>query len=158
MRTAYQYDGLPLCAYKFTGKERDAESGLDNFIKRYFGSSLGWFMTPDPVGIMKQKIRDPQRWNMYSYARNNPLRFTDPTGQYVCNGNQDQCTQIKAGYDAAQKALAAAKPKSEQAKQLKSVLDFLGKPGQANRVAVTFGKLDTGTPAQTTTQTTTNLE
>ena len=67
--------------YKFTGKEGDAESGLDNFIKRYHASSLGRFMTPDPVGIMKQKLIDPQQWNMYSYARNNPLRFVDPTGR-----------------------------------------------------------------------------
>jgi RHS repeat-associated protein len=62
---------------------------------------------------------------------------------------KDQCSQIEAGYDAAKRALDAAKPKSERAKQLKSVLGFLGKPGEANGVAVTFGKLDTGTPAVT---------
>jgi RHS repeat-associated protein len=45
--------------YKFTGKERDAESGLDNFGKCYFGSSLGRFMTPDPP-LMDQHIADPQ--------------------------------------------------------------------------------------------------
>lgn len=39
-------------------------------------------MTPDPIGIMKQKLRDPQQWNMYAYTRNNPLRFMDPTGMY----------------------------------------------------------------------------
>ena len=50
-------------AYKFTGKERDAESGLDNFGKRYHGSSLGRFMTPDPIHVMKQKFTDPQQWN-----------------------------------------------------------------------------------------------
>ena len=69
--------------YKFTGKERDSESGLDNFGKRYNASSMGRFMTPDPIMIMKQKLRDPQQWNMYSYAANNPMTFTDPTGQYV---------------------------------------------------------------------------
>jgi RHS repeat-associated protein len=36
-----------LTAYKFTSKERDAESGLDMFGARYYGSSLGRFMTPD---------------------------------------------------------------------------------------------------------------
>lgn len=36
--------------YKFTGKERDSESGLDNFEARYLGSSLGRFMSPDPMG------------------------------------------------------------------------------------------------------------
>src|SRR5580704_8092878 len=33
--------------HKFTGKERDAESGLDNFGARYDSSNLGRFMTPD---------------------------------------------------------------------------------------------------------------
>src|SRR5713101_3353668 len=33
--------------YKFTGKERDTESGLDNFGARFFTSNLGRFMTPD---------------------------------------------------------------------------------------------------------------
>jgi len=59
--------------YNFTGKERDAESGLDNFGKRYHASTMGRFMTPDPIMIMKQKLTDPQQWNMYSYSRNNPL-------------------------------------------------------------------------------------
>jgi RHS repeat-associated protein len=67
-------------AHKFTGKERDAESGLDNFGARYNASTLGRFMTPDPIGIMKQKFVDPQQWNMYAYVRSNPLRFVDPTG------------------------------------------------------------------------------
>jgi RHS repeat-associated protein len=71
--------------YKFTGKERDAETGLDYFGARYYGSNMGRFLTPDPIGIMKQKLRDPQQWNMYSYARNNPLRFMDPTGMYVAS-------------------------------------------------------------------------
>jgi RHS repeat-associated protein len=37
-------------SYKFTGKERDSESGLDNFGARYFGSSMGRFMSPDSLG------------------------------------------------------------------------------------------------------------
>lgn len=37
--------------YKFTGKERDSESGLDNFGARYDASSMGRFMTPDPANI-----------------------------------------------------------------------------------------------------------
>jgi RHS repeat-associated protein len=63
--------------YKFTGKERDAESGLDNFEARYFGSSMGRFMSPDPMG---GDTKDPQSLNRYAYVRNNPLKLTDPTG------------------------------------------------------------------------------
>ena len=70
-------------AYKFTGKERDSESGLDNFGARYDSSSLGRFMTPDPVTMLPQRLRDPQQINLYAYARNNPLRFIDPTGTTI---------------------------------------------------------------------------
>jgi hypothetical protein len=41
-------------------------------------------MSPDPILIMGQRIDDPQQWNLYSYVRNNPLRFLDPTGKYTC--------------------------------------------------------------------------
>ena len=63
--------------YKFTGQERDAESGNDYFHVRYFGSGVGRFMSPDPLGGHPE---DPQTLNRYAYARNNPLLFSDPTG------------------------------------------------------------------------------
>ena len=64
----------------FTGKERDSESGLDNFGARYNSSSMGRFMSPDPIVVTKRRLTDPQRLNLYAYARNNPLRYTDPKG------------------------------------------------------------------------------
>ncbi len=64
-------------AYKFTAKERDSESGLDYLGMRYYASNLGRFATTD---IGPPSPRDPQSWNRYSYARNNPLRFVDPDG------------------------------------------------------------------------------
>ena len=73
---------------KFTGKERDSESGLDYFGARYNGSTMGRFMTPDPLG---GKLVDPQTLNRYSYVINNPLRFTDPTGLYTCKDDNNQC-------------------------------------------------------------------
>lgn len=83
-------DEQPVCLPpQFTGKERDSESGLDNFGKRYFGSSLGRFMTPDPP-LMDQHIADPQSWNLYSYVRNNPVSFIDPDGnaiELLCSGS-----------------------------------------------------------------------
>ena len=79
-------------AYKFTGKERDGESSLDFFNARYYSSSLGRFLSPDPdnAGSLEE---DPQRWNGYSYARNNPLLYTDPDGTDVriCIDGQDEC-------------------------------------------------------------------
>jgi RHS repeat-associated protein len=67
--------------YKYTGKERDTESNLDNFGKRYNAPSMGRFMTPDPVKLSPGRMRDPQQLNLFAYARNNPMRFLDPDGQ-----------------------------------------------------------------------------
>jgi RHS repeat-associated protein len=73
--------------YKFTGKERDSESGLDNFGARYNASSLGRFMSVDPIWVKADRIVDPQRLNLYAYGRNNPLKFKDPTGMDLKMGN-----------------------------------------------------------------------
>jgi RHS repeat-associated protein len=65
--------------YKFTGKERDTESGLDNFGARYDASSLGRFMTPDSLNTLD--LSHPQKLNRYTYANNNPLSNVDVGGQ-----------------------------------------------------------------------------
>jgi RHS repeat-associated protein len=86
-------------AYKFTGKERDSESGLDNFIARYDSSNLGRFMSPDPsnYGAIDES---PQTWNMYSYVANNPLNATDPNGLdcvYTQNFSKDGTVTVERG-------------------------------------------------------------
>jgi len=67
--------------YKFTGKERDAESGLDNFGARYNSPELGRFMSVDPSGV-SVKLHNPQTLNRYTYALNNPLAYVDPNGKW----------------------------------------------------------------------------
>ncbi len=66
--------------YKFTAKERDTESGLDNFGARYNASTLGRFMSPDPDNAGAAAGNNPQSWNAYSYVLNNPLNAVDPDG------------------------------------------------------------------------------
>jgi len=66
--------------FMFTGKERDSESGLDNLGARFDSSSMGRFMSPDAF-FNDSHVGDPQSWNEYAYARNNPLRYIDPTGE-----------------------------------------------------------------------------
>ncbi len=80
MRALGYYYDVP---HRFTGKERDSESGLDNFGARYNASTMGRFMSPDPGNIGVNRL-NPQSWNAYSYSLNNPLSLTDPTGLYVC--------------------------------------------------------------------------
>jgi RHS repeat-associated protein len=72
-------------AKKFTGKERDTETGLDYFGARYYGSRIGRFTTIDPVFTWEPNLTDPQRWNRYAYGRDNPLRYVDPDGRVVVN-------------------------------------------------------------------------
>ena len=65
---------------RFTGKERDAETGLDYFGARYMSSAQGNFASPDlPANYL---VSLPQSWNKYSYALNNPLAIVDPDGQF----------------------------------------------------------------------------
>ena len=64
---------------KFTGQERDAESGLDFFQSRYYGSALGRFTSPDPYNAGADPT-NPQSWNAYAYVLNNPLSNIDPSG------------------------------------------------------------------------------
>mgnify|MGYP003345271170 FL=1 len=59
---------------KFTGKERDAETGLDWMKTRYFSGAQGRFTSPDKP-FADQFPEDPQSWNLYTYVRNNPLKM-----------------------------------------------------------------------------------
>jgi RHS repeat-associated protein len=78
-----EHDYCPNVAqnYKFTGKERDAESGLDNFGARFYSSALTRFSSPDPV-VLSQQLGDPQTLNKYSYVFNRPTVLVDPDGQW----------------------------------------------------------------------------
>ncbi|SHF57127.1 RHS repeat-associated core domain-containing protein [Fodinibius roseus] len=59
--------------YRFTGKERDPESGLYYHGARYYAPWLGRWMSCDPAGTV-------DGLNLYRYVRGNPLRLTDPNG------------------------------------------------------------------------------
>jgi RHS repeat-associated protein len=93
---------------RFTGKERDNESGLDYFGARYYGSSMSRFMSPDPSGLSFADPENPQSLNLYSYVRNNPLTNTDPTGM-ECVWPSKFCSCPELGYTS-----CSSKCRSEQ--------------------------------------------
>jgi RHS repeat-associated protein len=73
-------------AMKFTGHQRDFlgdwytdnSDYLDYMHARYYNPVMGRFLSVDPVRGFAQ---DPQSWNRYTYALNNPIRHKDPTGR-----------------------------------------------------------------------------
>lgn len=59
--------------YRFSGKERDGESGLSYFGARYLAPWLAKWVSCDPLGPVEGS-------NLYTYVHTNPLRFSDPIG------------------------------------------------------------------------------
>jgi RHS repeat-associated protein len=100
MRLAACANQLSRSSSRYTGKERDTESGNDYFGARYYRSTMGRFMSPDwsagAVPVPYAKLDNPQGLNLYTYAGNNPLSMIDPDGH-------------NAATDADGKACASAK-------------------------------------------------
>ena len=63
---------------KFTGQTEDEAAGLYWYASRAYDPAIGRFVSPDPI---VPAPANPQSLNRYSYVRNNPLKFVDPTGQ-----------------------------------------------------------------------------
>src|SRR5918997_3062264 len=66
--------------FQYTGQEKDDETGLNYYNYRYYDSHIRRFTQPDDI---IQDVYNPQDLNRYSYVRNNPIRYTDPSGHYA---------------------------------------------------------------------------
>jgi RHS repeat-associated protein len=68
--------------YSYTTKERDEETGLVYFGKRYYGPEMGRWLTPDPLftEVPSAAQQKPLSSNLYAYVRNNPANYVDPDG------------------------------------------------------------------------------
>jgi RHS repeat-associated protein len=77
----YDYDSLfPDVNYTFTDQEDDDEFGFYNYGARLYDPVLGRFISPDS---MVPDPGDPQALNRYTYCLNNPLIYTDPSGEFI---------------------------------------------------------------------------
>ncbi|MEU4420323.1 SpvB/TcaC N-terminal domain-containing protein [Actinoplanes sp. NPDC024001] len=66
--------------YRYTGKERDRETGLDYAGARYLAPWLGRWISPDPAGI-------EDGLNVYCYVQSNPVNLVDESGRYAKGGS-----------------------------------------------------------------------
>jgi RHS repeat-associated protein len=84
--------------YRYTGKERDEESGLYYYGARYCAAWLGRWTNCDPIGI-----RDGN--NVYCYVRNNPIVNSDPAGSQTAKSdpNNEWAQDVKRLVGEAQK-------------------------------------------------------
>ncbi|MFH0343774.1 MAG: RHS repeat domain-containing protein [Chromatiales bacterium] len=62
----------------YTGKFEEPDLGIQNFGARWYDPRIGRFLAIDPAGFDPQ---NPQSFNRYAYANNNPYRFVDPNGE-----------------------------------------------------------------------------
>jgi len=108
--TAYQAVNANIRAaakrYRYTGMERDEETGLNYHSARYYLPWLGRWTASDPIGI-------GDGVNVYQYAHNHPIRFSDINGT-----DGVDTTQIQADITALVQRLATTESGSDESRQI----------------------------------------
>jgi RHS repeat-associated protein len=72
----------------YTGQRDITGTGLMDYNFRMYSPLLGRFTQPDSI---IPGAANSQNWNRYSYTRNNPINFNDPSGHVTCDGSGDTC-------------------------------------------------------------------
>jgi len=93
--TRYAWESTPT-TFQYTGQRNDAIIGLLFYNARYYDSALGRFIQADTI---VPNPAHPQDLNRYSYAANNPLRFSDPSGHWYYDPGCDCLVQTDADYN-----------------------------------------------------------
>lgn len=126
------YDGAG-----YTGHVMDGTTGLTYMQQRYYDPQIGRFLSVDPVTA---NSGTGGNFNRYWYANNNPYKFFDPDGRYVCSGSKTECANFDKAVARAKDAAGSSKLSAEQRRTLNAAVDFYGEKGD-ERVQVSFGDL-----------------
>jgi RHS repeat-associated protein len=83
-RTPYTNNCPTTNNYKFEGKERDTETGNDDFGARYYSNRFGRWLSADwssvPIPVPYANLTNPQTLNLYSMVSDDPESFADLDG------------------------------------------------------------------------------
>jgi RHS repeat-associated protein len=135
---------------RFTGQIFDAESGLYYYNARYYDPELGRFIQPDDI---IPDYGNPQTYNRYSYCRNDPLTYSDPSGHDdTYTGASGRAMLQEEDSDAAGVVLRARQSAATTATVLRTAAELNPIVGAANggigavsgNDAITGEKLTTG--------------
>jgi RHS repeat-associated protein len=96
---------------------------LDYMHARYYDPNLGRFLSVDPGVDVEEAMHEPQLWNRYSYAGNNPMRYVDPNGR-----ERLPCAEFAQTWHCADVPWRGWK--SEAASQLSIAMWFAPLPGE----------------------------
>lgn len=97
------------------------------------GTACARFVSPDPVPA---NPNNGTNFNRYWYANNNPYKFTDPDGRYVCTSGPQNCTRIDKAIAAIGTAAGNLPSSSYESQIVQNSADFYGQPWQDNGVTV----------------------
>ena len=81
-------DGLAT-DHRYTGQVLDESTGLAFYNARYYDPAIGRFVTPDSI---VPNPNNGQDYNRYTYVRNNPIRYSDPSGNCPVQPAYAGCT------------------------------------------------------------------
>jgi len=65
--------------FRYTGQQYLRQLGLYYYKARFYSANLGRFLQPDPIGTSDDL-------NLYAYVRNDPVNYTDPSGEFAVVG------------------------------------------------------------------------
>jgi RHS repeat-associated protein len=81
----------------FTGQDQDTVSGVYDFDTREYNAAQGRWPSPDKAGLVAVDLTNPQSFNRYAYALNNPLSIVDPSG--MCGDDFEDDYDASCGPD-----------------------------------------------------------